>query len=153
MSSYFNMIPTCPESSNIINKAVDLGDLPILSNHILFHGTRFSKCWASWRFLILAAINSFASLPQVFPIAPRDILGINWSLLLSCLLGFKIYICLCILLVQMIWAFFFFLVGVAVLDGKTELGGQIGGFEEILAVTSSPAFPDTIQTRDTKNVC
>ena len=48
---------------------------------------------------------------------------------------------------------FFFLIGATVLDGKIELGGQIGGFEEILAVTSSPAFPDTIQTRDTENVC
>ena len=122
MSSYFNMIPTCPESSNIINKAVDLGDLPILSNHMLFHGTRFSKCWASWRFFILAAINSFASLPQVFPIAPRDILGINWSLLLSCLLGFRICICLCILLVQMIWAFFFFLIRSSSFRWKDRVG-------------------------------
>ena len=151
MSSYFNMIPTCPECSNIINKVVDFGELPILSNHMLFHGTRFSKCLVNWRFLILAAINSFASLPQVFPIAPRDILGINWSLLLSCLLGFRIWICLCILLVQMIWAFFFLFKNI--FRWKIELGGQIGGLEEILAVNSSPAFPDTIQTHDTKNVC
>lgn len=65
----------------------------------------FQKCWADWRCLILAAINSFASL--LLPIAPRDILGINWSLLLSCLLGFRICICICILLVQIILSFFF----------------------------------------------
>lgn len=48
---------------------------------------------------------------------------------------------------------FFFLNRSSSFRWKIELGGQIGGFEEILAVNSSPAFPDTIQTRDTKNVC
>lgn len=33
------------------------------------------------------------------------------------------------------------------------VGGQRGGSEKILAATFSPAFPDTIQPQDTKNVC
>ena len=101
--------------------------------------------------MILAAINSFASLPQVFPIAPRDILGINWSLLLSCLLGFRICMFMHSTSADDLSFFFFFKNS---FRWKIELGGQIGGLEEeILAFNSSPAFPDTIQTHYTKNVC
>lgn len=129
MSSYFNMISTCPESSNIINKVVVLGKLPILSYHMLFHGTTFSKHSASSGFLILAAINSFASLPQVFPIAWRNILGVSWSLLLSCSLGFRIHSWASVYAFhQCRWSelFFFFLVEAAVSGGGWSWGAEGG---------------------------
>lgn len=129
MSSYFNMISTCPESSNIINKVVVLGKLPILSYHMLFHGTRLSKHSANSGFLIWAAINSFASLPQVFPIAWRNILGVRWSLLLRCSLGFRIHSWASVYAFhQCRWSelFFFFFSRSSSFRWRMELGGRGG---------------------------
>lgn len=124
-----------------------------------FIGPDFQRVWLIQRLVILAAINSFTSLPQYFLLCQGMDQGRgsfcsseSHQLFQSTLsLVSKYAFC------QVRWIRRQVSVGVAVWRSGSPIleisNSSNCGFGEILAVTSSPAFLSPIQLRDTGNVC